>query len=86
LESIIHHLMHDVGIPPHAENTETAPPPGGGSEQAPPPPGFPQSQAPPGTPFASQFSATDSIPSSGGNPTRVFLNAAQPDTILTPRP
>lgn len=46
VESTVHHLMHDVGIEPHAEANEVAPPPGA-VEQAPPPGGRPVFGSPP---------------------------------------
>lgn len=52
MESLIHHLLHDVGVhPEHDGGPEQAPPPGGGREEAPPPPGgaAPINTPPPGT-------------------------------------
>lgn len=47
MESLIHHLCHDVGVrPSHDESHEQAPPPGGRLEQA-PPPGTPLRSPPP---------------------------------------
>lgn len=92
LESMIHHLMHDVGIAPHAEGTEQAPPPGD-VEQAPPPsgfgvpPGFPQSQLGPPSGSSLPFSAggPNLNASTNGQP-GVFLNVAPPDTVTISRP
>lgn len=53
MESLIHHLLHDVGVrPEHDAGNEQAPPPGGGREEAPPPPGAaaPISTPPPAFP------------------------------------
>jgi hypothetical protein len=77
LESMIHHLMHDVGIAPHAAPGALPVGPGG-VEQAPPPAGV--FQTPPTLPGAPQYSGAPAVPvpvdGSG-----VFLNTAPPNTL-----